>query len=534
MVKGRIRATIGALRHGRSLGVPNLLLGALSIWTLVRLVAAATIPMTEDEAYYRLWSQSMDFGYFDHPPMVAWWIAIGQSLLGDNPLGARILAVLSTTLTSLLIYGIARECRLSFATASMASIWYNATLLAGFGGQLIVPDGPSTLFWSLTLFSLLRARCGPPGWWLAAGVSAGLAVLSKYSALFIAPGCVLWLASSAEGRRRFLSPWPWLCAACAVGIASTNVLWNAAHHWVSFEKQFGRAAPDRLTLTHVAELIASQAVLLNPFMTPLAIAGVRLGLRSRTAALDGLWMLTAFALPFADYLVVHSLHAGVQGHWPAPLYPGLSVLAAAAAHGAGRWRTICRNLLAPTGSAVAVLVLFHLMWPATDWFGRMDLTGQLRDWPRFATSIERTRLEAGAGWVGSLSFGQVALLENTRQIRAPILQITERARYAFAKPPPSAALGRPGLIVDLSRRVTAQDLSTCFRSVIPLGQIERGLPSTVPPALQRFGLGPRHYTYAVFRVDGAKVDIVKDGCWEAKTLADSLRARSKRSGAIFK
>jgi|GEM_PF-120094 len=534
MVKSRIWSILPFRDHRRSFGIPNYLVGFLTIVTLVRMVAAAAIPMTEDEAYYRLWSHSIDFGYFDHPPMVAWWIAAGQTVFGDNPLGSRVLAVCATTLTSVLIYAIARECRLSFATASMAAIWYNATLLAGFGGQLIVPDGPSTLFWTLTLFSLLRARHTSSVWWLIAGVAAGLAVLSKYSALFIAPGCLLWLLSSAEGRRKLLSPWPWVCAACAVSIASTNVVWNATHHWVSFQKQFGRAAPDQLTLKHVAELIASQAVLLNPFLTPLAIAGLGIGLQNRLRALDGLWMLTAFTLPFATYLVIHSLHAGVQGHWPAPLYPGLSVLAAAAANGAGRWRVFCRRGLAPAGGVIAVVVLIHLMWPATDWLGRMDLTGQLRDWPRFARSIENIREETGAGWVGSLSFGQVALLENTRQVHAPVLQITERARYAFAQPPEPAAMAQPGLIVDLSRRVTEQDLSVCFGVVTPLGQIERGLPSTVPLALRSLGLGPRHYTYALFRVAGPKTDIVKDGCWEAKTLADSLRAKTKRAGAIFK
>ena len=33
------------------------------------------VPLTEDEAYYRLWSARLQMGYFDHPPMIAWWIA---------------------------------------------------------------------------------------------------------------------------------------------------------------------------------------------------------------------------------------------------------------------------------------------------------------------------------------------------------------------------------------------------------------------------------------------------------------------------
>ena len=504
------------------------LVGLIAVITVGRLIAAGVTPLSEDEAYYRLWSQHLAFGYFDHPPMVAWWIAAGRLLAGDTALGARLLPALGTAVCSVLIYGIARQCRSTPRTALRAAIWYNATLLVGSGGHLIVPDGPSSLFWTATLYLLLRAREGGGGDWVLAGLAAGLAVLSKYSALFLAPGVFLWLVSSPQGRARLATPWPWICLLAAASVVSTNVFWNATHGWVSFEKQFGRAAAERFTPQHLLELIGTQFLLINPLMAPFALSGVWLAISRRTRPLDGLWLLAAVTLPFAAYLAVHSLHAGVQGHWPAPLYPGLAILAAVAAQRVAGWRGLCARWVATVGAAVSVFALMHLALPATDWFGRIDLSSQMRGWPVFADKVESLRRRSGSDWVGALSFGQVAMLDNERRIHAPILQITERSRYRFQPPPSAAVLSAPGLVVDFSRRVTATDLKRCFNSVSSLGQIERGGNARPPRLLQQLGLGPRQYTYALFQVQGPKVDLVRDGCWEAKTLADSLRARQRR------
>jgi 4-amino-4-deoxy-L-arabinose transferase-like glycosyltransferase len=77
----------------------GLVLLALAV-TAVRLLAAAAIPLTEDEAYYRLWAQHPQLGYYDHPPMIAWWIWLGERLGGDTPFGIRLIPCLSTGLAT--------------------------------------------------------------------------------------------------------------------------------------------------------------------------------------------------------------------------------------------------------------------------------------------------------------------------------------------------------------------------------------------------------------------------------------------------
>ena len=68
---------------------------AVLIW---KLFAGASLGLIFDECYYWVWSLHPQLGYFDHPPLVAWVIAVGHSLLGHHPLAVRIGAILSGVL----------------------------------------------------------------------------------------------------------------------------------------------------------------------------------------------------------------------------------------------------------------------------------------------------------------------------------------------------------------------------------------------------------------------------------------------------
>ncbi|MGZ6013226.1 MAG: glycosyltransferase family 39 protein, partial [Caulobacteraceae bacterium] len=197
------------------------LLALLAALAILRLAAAAAIPLTEDEAYYRLWAQSPRLGYYDHPPMIAWWIWAGVRLAGDAALGVRLLPVAASLVSTLLVFDLGQRLpgRRSGLTAALL---YNATITVGAGALLAAPDVPASLFWLTALWAMARAQ-DKPAFWLCAGAAAGLACLSKYAALFLAPGVLLWLALTREGRRTLRTPWPWLAAVVAAGIFSLNI-----------------------------------------------------------------------------------------------------------------------------------------------------------------------------------------------------------------------------------------------------------------------------------------------------------------------
>ncbi|HEY2048063.1 MAG TPA: glycosyltransferase family 39 protein [Caulobacteraceae bacterium] len=462
----------------------------------IRLVLAGAIPLTEDEAYYRLWAQAPALGYFDHPPMIAWWIWLGRRLAGDTPLGVRLGPSLGSAAVSLLVCDLAKILGNGRETAERAAIWYNATLLVAAGGFLAVPDAPAALFWMLALCAAARAwNRESVGWWLAAGLAAGLASLSKYSSLFLAPGMFLWLVASRGGRDRLRTPGPWLALAVGAAVFSPNVAWNAAHHWLTFDKQFGRIAPHRFAPRYLGEFIVSQILLLNPLVAafiPRALASPQF--RRRVV------MPAATSAPFVAYLLVHSLHDRVQAHWPAPLYAPAAIIAAVGAEGLSlrRWRAV--RAFAPVfGLGVCAAAVIYLALPEFGVPLRFDPAWPVRGWTPFVGRIESVRRSIGATWIGTTSYGLTAQLLDQDRIAAPVMQISERDRWNALRVP-SADTADPGLVVDLERRVRLPLLRRCFSTVTPLGVVARAAP------------GEKGRPYAFVAVSGPRRDVDHDGC----------------------
>lgn len=468
--------------------------------TAVRLWAAAAIPLTEDEAYYRLWSQHLHFGYYDHPPTIAWWIRLGTTLAGDTALGVRLLPVLGAAATTWLTADLARRLGGSARTALAAAVIYNAMLTIGAGGVLATPDAPAIFFWAATLAVLGRISAdGSPRLWLLAGLTAGLACISKYSALFLAPGVFLWLLSTAENRRRLATPWPWSAVAVAGLVFATNLAWNATHRWLTFEKQFGRVEPSHFRPGYLGEFLSTQFVLLNPLLAVLAALGIWAAIRRRQPVGSvrlGLPLLTA--LPFCLYLAIHSLHDRVQAHWPATVFAAFAMAAAAALTerpSAARLRLAQAGVGLGLGLSVVAMAWAGLQGPPLN--GRTDPLLPIRGWPEFAGQVEAARIRTGAAWVGVAHYGALSQLAATGRIGAPLVHLIERERWPDAAPAP---VDRPGLVLDKSRRLSLADLQACFRTVTPVGELVRGVPTS------------RVDRYPLFRVEGPVEGLLAEGC----------------------
>jgi len=470
--------------------------------TVCRLLAARWIHLTEDEAYYRLWAQHLHLGYYDHPPMIAWWIRAGQAVAGDNPLGVRLLPSLAAGAATWLVAEIARKLGAGEPAALRAAVWYNATITIGVGGILAAPDAPATFFSVCTLWALAQVWAGgSPRWWVLAGLAAGLACISKYSALFLAPGVLLWLACTRRGRAMLATPWPWLAVVAAAAVFSTNILWNAQHGWLTFAKQFGRVSPRQFKPAHLGDLLVTQFFLLNPLIAILAARGTVRAWRSRDdESAAHLWLPLAAGIPFAAYLVLHSLHDRVQAHWPVPLFAGVAIIAAAGVdpsphrRRARIWRATAIGLTL----GLSALALTYAATAGRKAIGRWDPILPIRGWSAFAVEVEHRREASGAAWVGTSSYGTHAQLSATRIIRAPLIQLIERER--FPDPAPRPDFSRPGLIVDLARRLDRPVLLGCFREVTPLPGLERGADG-----------GPAAH-YEAYLASGPRADLVRDGC----------------------
>ncbi len=192
------------------------LAAAAVILVFLRFVLAATTDLAEDEAYYWSWSEHLAAGYYDHPPMIAYWIRAGTSIFGQTEFGVRFAGLLSAMAGSYLLYRTSLSLFRDRNAAWLCVIWLNATLLCNAAAIVATPDTPLALFTALALFALAKlSETGRGAWWYAIGAALGLAFMSKYTAALLLPCLFLWMLAPEEGRRWFRRPEPYLGAAIA-------------------------------------------------------------------------------------------------------------------------------------------------------------------------------------------------------------------------------------------------------------------------------------------------------------------------------
>ena len=490
--------------RGRAGSPPRALVAGLGLLFALRLLVAGFAGLTDDEAYYRLWSLELRAGYYDHAPMVAWVIRAGRDLLGDTALGLRIFAPLAALVGSLLLWRTValidgRTC------ATRAVVFFNATLLLGAGSVLVTPDTPSVFFWGVALWALAELTASrEPNWWLVVGLAAGLGLVSKYSVFFLGLGILLWLVATRDTRRWFAAWQLWVGGAVALAIFAPVVAWNADHQWISFVKQFGRTVPHGLRPEKVLEFVAVQWLLIGLPLAPLVVLGTVRTLRHRATSsaggTAGALLPLATSAPFLAYLLFHSLHGGVEGNWPAPLYAAFAWSAARALPAivelGGRLRGIAAaaaRIAAPLGFALTGLLYLHAVFGLVVLPPERDPTAQMRGWDAFAADLEALRRDTGAAWIAVPSYTMVGQLAR-RLGTDRVVQLSETERYAHLAPPDPHRLAEPALFVARAAKNPLPRFADRFAAVVDRGTRERTWRGRVVD------------TYTVHLVSGARGD----------------------------
>jgi 4-amino-4-deoxy-L-arabinose transferase-like glycosyltransferase len=272
-----------------------LLIGGVTLW---RLWAAATVPVTQDEAYYFHWARALSWGYFDHPPGVA-VLGLGTLLAPGSAFAARLGAVLAGLLTLLVLWRFYAALGLRLGQGLMLAMVLAAATLPGLiAGVITTPDTVLTLCWALALHEALPALRGARRRWLTAGVATGLGLLGKYSMAVIGP-VFLWAMLAAD-RRALGTPWPYLGGLLALLVFLPHLLWNAEHDWLSLRFQLGHGLATELGSFNVASdglpaAVGAQSYT-PPGSDPLTPLG-RLGqLASFTLSQIGFWGLLALPM----------------------------------------------------------------------------------------------------------------------------------------------------------------------------------------------------------------------------------------------
>ena len=236
----------------------------LILWVIADLMVAIFTPLHADEAYYALYGRHLDWGYYDHPPMVALLTAFSSALFKGN-LSVRFLTVLLHGGTLCLIWrSIASESPTRRDVLTFFAVAASFVMFSVYG-FVTTPDAP-LLFFTALFFFLYRRYLDKPAWPLALALGVTLAAMlySKYMAVLVLGFVVL------SNPKLLKDPKAWVALLVAAVLFVPHIVWQFRNDFPSFQYHLADRSR-QFMLRYPLEDIPNQLLVFNPVCLVLAL-----------------------------------------------------------------------------------------------------------------------------------------------------------------------------------------------------------------------------------------------------------------------
>ena len=309
----------------------------LAVSAVIRGFIAGFIELGNDEVYYLTYARFPALSHFDHPPMVGLVIQLFTlDLTVDSEFFLRLASVVLGTISTGLMFLIGRQVK-DPLTGFYAALLYT-TSFYGFilSGTFILPDAPQVCFWLATLLFLLKSlpdrelTSGSRKFLLLAGVTAGLALLSKYHSVFLIAGAFVCIL--LYNRKWFMAKEFYGFFGIIVLLSLPVVFWNTGNNFISFTYHESRVTitESGLQPKFFMTEIAGEFFYNNPVNVVIVLAALVALVRRRQflpVAFERILLWTS--IPLVLVFMSFSLFRSTLPHWTGPGYLGLIVIAAA-------------------------------------------------------------------------------------------------------------------------------------------------------------------------------------------------------------
>jgi 4-amino-4-deoxy-L-arabinose transferase-like glycosyltransferase len=394
----------------------------IALVTASRLLLAGKFGLGVDESHYLLYSRHLAWGYFDHPPMVAFLAAL-TSLLGDSVLLVRLGPIVCSTVSLILLRYLAlalyRDERVGLWSAVLIHMMpYQHLLLVG-----LLPDATLNIFWCGTLLAVWHAvHSGRWSLWLLAGLLFGGALLSKYHAALLALCLLGYFSTSVDHRFWLKKAQPYVAVLIGLVVFLPNIMWNARRDWLSYSYQLGQGRGDGLDagkfLTAVGGQFGAWSPLIFGLLAAVFIALIR---QRKISAADRFAVWTS--IPVFVFFCLAGLTSQILPHWTSMgWWTGSIAVTAVILQKTAGAKTVAKNwrrwsiAALVTGFTMSALLYFVLFLPVVspvyNWARDIslnlnqkfptlkplkpfepgfDISNELFGWPEIARQVEAIR-----------------------------------------------------------------------------------------------------------------------------------------------
>ena len=208
--------------------LPRLFLYLLTALFFLNLVQSYFTELIFDEAYYWYYAQQLDWGYFDHPPMVALLIKMG-AIFFDGELGVRFMSCLLSVGTFLVLWLLIDNPKKDKYVPHFFVLVFSMTLLNVYG-FFTLPDTPLLFFTALFLLVYKNYIKSPNlGMATVMGIVMAALMYSKYHAVLV---IVFILLSNIK---LIFDKYAWLSVFVALLCYTPHFLWLYQNDFVSIK-----------------------------------------------------------------------------------------------------------------------------------------------------------------------------------------------------------------------------------------------------------------------------------------------------------
>lgn len=283
----------------------------LIVLFFINLIQGYTTELIADEAYYWVYSNFLDWGYFDHPPMVAVWISISKLFFSSGELSVRFFSTITLSINFYLVWLLIQHPKKK-EYAWLFVLTVLSTALFNVYGFITVPDTPLMLFVALFLIGYQKYLQEKSwlGYFLIAIGMAGM-MYSKYQAALV---IIFVLASNLKLLTDYKL---WITAIVALILFSPHLYWQYANDFPSFkyhlvERKQNVTYRFRHTYMHLVNMIA-----IIGFTFPIVYKALYKNLKNQELFQRA---LNFIAIGFVGFFLATTFFKGsVQAQWIVPI-----------------------------------------------------------------------------------------------------------------------------------------------------------------------------------------------------------------------
>lgn len=230
------------------------------IYLLINVIQSILMPLINDEAYYWAWSQRLDWGYFDHPPMVALWVKMGFSIF-QSELGVRLITIVAGA-SGYFLLGKMLEIKTKNQFWLYTSLFSSFVLFQAFG-FVTTPDSP-LLFFGILYFIFLKKFLEKSDLVNALGLGLVMALLlySKYHGVLLIIFSLLPLSLKLIRNKYF-----YISVLFGILCYSPHLWWQFENDFVSVQYHLVRRNVfNQFKISNTTDYLASLAWASSPLL----------------------------------------------------------------------------------------------------------------------------------------------------------------------------------------------------------------------------------------------------------------------------